>query len=116
MFCHGFQFLSNHAPECFFQPGILILNIVPQRLIHQRFIIAAAIAMHALPEPVDDVIIDPKLLRKPEPTPLVADARAIRRDLGWEPTVPFADVVGMMVKHDLRREGSARPRLAALAA
>jgi GDPmannose 4,6-dehydratase len=44
----------------------------------------------------------PSLLRGTEPTPIVADIRKARELLGWEPTVDFAQLVTMMVNHDLK--------------
>lgn len=62
----------------------------------------------------DHVTVDPALCRPPEAVPLVADAAAIRADLGWEPSVSFEELIADMVRHDLKREGvRAARRLAA---
>ena len=51
----------------------------------------------------DHVVIDPKLLRPAEINTLRGDASKARRVLGWEPRVPFAELVRMMVDADLER-------------
>lgn len=48
--------------------------------------------------------IDPGFLRPAEVEHLRADSSRARAELGWEPTVPFADLVEMMVDADLERE------------
>ena len=45
--------------------------------------------------------VDPALLRPAEAPVLVGDASKARRDLGWEPTVSFEELVGLMVDHDI---------------
>src|SRR5690606_1443426 len=50
----------------------------------------------------DWVTIDPTLVRPPEENVLCADARKARNQLGWEPSMAFSDLVGMMVDEDLR--------------
>jgi GDPmannose 4,6-dehydratase len=49
----------------------------------------------------DHVEVDPDFLRPAEALTLVGDASKARRDLGWEPTVRFEEVVGRMVDHDM---------------
>jgi GDPmannose 4,6-dehydratase len=44
---------------------------------------------------------DPHLVRPIDATELVGDASKARRELGWQPTVDFTDLVGAMVEHDL---------------
>jgi len=51
---------------------------------------------------------DPRYLRPTEVDLLHGDASKARKLLGWKPKVPFAELVKMMVAHDLdlaRREG-----------
>jgi len=57
----------------------------------------------------DYVVVDPALLRPADVEQLVGDASKARRQLGWEPTVTFEELIRMMVEHDLRelRENSA---------
>jgi len=43
----------------------------------------------------------PSLLRGTEPTPIAADIGKARERLGWEPALDFAQLVTMMVNHDL---------------
>ncbi|HEY3368236.1 MAG TPA: GDP-mannose 4,6-dehydratase [Symbiobacteriaceae bacterium] len=50
----------------------------------------------------DYVVIDPALFRPADVGLLLGDAGKARRILGWEPTVPFADLVRMMVDGDLK--------------
>jgi GDPmannose 4,6-dehydratase len=48
----------------------------------------------------DHVEVDPRFLRPAEASTLVGDAGKARRELGWEPTVGFEELVGRMVEHD----------------
>ncbi|WP_425544308.1 GDP-mannose 4,6-dehydratase [Acrocarpospora macrocephala] len=50
----------------------------------------------------DYVIADQSLHRPAEVDLLCADPKKARTQLGWEPTVPFEEVVAMMVEADLR--------------
>ena len=64
----------------------------------------------------DHVEVDPEFLRPAEAPTLVGDAGKARRELGWEPTVRFEEVVGRMVDHDmelLQRERRMSPRVGA---
>jgi GDPmannose 4,6-dehydratase len=72
---------------------------------------------HAGLDPERHVVTDPMLLRPAEVDHLVGDAARAQDELGWEPRVPFRELVAMMVDADLARlEGSAaglaRSRLA----
>jgi GDPmannose 4,6-dehydratase len=49
------------------------------------------------------VTIDPRYYRPAEVDHLLGDASKARRQLGWAPSVSFADLVEMMVDHDLAR-------------
>lgn len=42
-----------------------------------------------------------EFFRPVDATAMVGDAGKARRELGWEPSVPFAEVVGRMVDHDM---------------
>ena len=46
------------------------------------------------------VVVDPQLMRPPETTQLVADPSKARRELGWQPTVSFEEMVRRMVSSD----------------
>jgi len=48
------------------------------------------------------VTVDPRFLRPADVETLVGDASRARRELGWEPTVGFEELIQMMVDHDLR--------------
>jgi GDPmannose 4,6-dehydratase len=48
------------------------------------------------------VVVDPDLVRPAEVETLCADASLARSELGWAPTVEFADLIAMMVDADLR--------------
>ena len=50
---------------------------------------------------------DPKLLRPAEVEHLVGDASKARRELGWQPTVDFKQLIATMVDADLERLASA---------
>ena len=56
----------------------------------------------------DYVRTDAAYLRPAEVDLLVADATKARRVLGWQPTVSFAEMVGMMVEADLARHRARR--------
>jgi GDPmannose 4,6-dehydratase len=47
------------------------------------------------------VVTDPALVRPAEVMGLVGDATKARKVLGWQPTVPFEEIVERMVRHDL---------------
>jgi GDPmannose 4,6-dehydratase len=49
------------------------------------------------------VRLDPKFLRPAEVDHLIGDADKARRELGWEPTVDFTQLVTMMVDADVER-------------
>lgn len=49
----------------------------------------------------DHVTIDPRFVRPAEVDLLVGDASKAKKVLGWEPTVPFEELIGMMVDADL---------------
>ena len=49
----------------------------------------------------DHVEVDPEFFRPAEAGTLVGDAGKARRELGWQPTVHFEEVVGRMVDHDM---------------
>jgi GDPmannose 4,6-dehydratase len=51
----------------------------------------------------DHVVADPSLFRAAEVDHLLGDATRARRDLGWEPTISFRDLVVLMVDADLER-------------
>jgi len=50
------------------------------------------------------VRIDPVYFRPTEVDLLIGDASKARVQLGWEPEVQFAELVSMMVAHDLQFE------------
>jgi GDPmannose 4,6-dehydratase len=47
-------------------------------------------------------VVDERFLRPADVAMLVGDAGKARRVLGWQPTVPFSELVAMMVESDLR--------------
>jgi GDPmannose 4,6-dehydratase len=49
----------------------------------------------------EHVEVDTEFLRPVEAPTLVGDAGKARRELGWEPTVRFEELVGRMVDHDM---------------
>ena len=53
-------------------------------------------------DPDDHVVVDPALVRPPEPVRLVGDPAKARRQLGWEPRVSFGEMIATMVEADLR--------------
>jgi GDPmannose 4,6-dehydratase len=50
------------------------------------------------------VVSDPKYYRPAEVDLLLADPSKARRELGWEPTVGFEELVAMMVENDLAEQ------------
>jgi GDPmannose 4,6-dehydratase len=46
--------------------------------------------------------VDPELVRSPDLTPLVGDPSRAREQLGWQPTLNFAQLIERMVDADLR--------------
>jgi GDPmannose 4,6-dehydratase len=54
------------------------------------------------------VVQDPKFMRPAEVDLLEADPTRARTELGWTPTVGFAELIGMMVDADLERLGGGR--------
>lgn len=59
--------------------------------------------------PSEYVKIDPSLYRPQDVQTLQGDARRIRRELGWAPTIPFGALVSRMVLHDLAEVESCHP-------
>jgi GDPmannose 4,6-dehydratase len=51
----------------------------------------------------DHVVVDPAFVRPAEVDLLIGDPTHARDALGWQPAVPFADLVTMMVDADMRR-------------
>ena len=51
------------------------------------------------------VRVDERYLRPTEVEELCGDASKAAATLGWEPTVRFAELVGIMLEHDLREAG-----------
>ena len=58
----------------------------------------------------EHVVVDPELVRPPDPVALVGDASRARERLGWEPRTSFADLIGEMVEADLRALGERAAR------
>lgn len=51
------------------------------------------------------IVVDPNFYRPAEIHQLVGDASLARRELGWKPSMSFADLVRGMVEHDLSLPG-----------
>jgi GDPmannose 4,6-dehydratase len=51
----------------------------------------------------EHVDVDPQFFRPAEVNLLIGDARKAKRDLGWEPQVPFRELVTRMVDADVER-------------
>jgi GDPmannose 4,6-dehydratase len=49
----------------------------------------------------EHIIVDPELVRPPEPIRLVGDPSKAREQLGWVPRTSFAEMIGAMVEADL---------------
>lgn len=63
--------------------------------------VAAAFARAGVDNWERHVEVDPEFVRPVDATVQVGDAAKAARVLGWRPTVPFEEVVGRMVDHDL---------------
>jgi GDPmannose 4,6-dehydratase len=59
-------------------------------------------------DPDPYIVVDPSLVRRPDPVALVGDPSRARSRLGWQPSTSFEDMIAMMVDADLR-ELSRRP-------
>ncbi len=64
---------------------------------------------HAGVDPAGRVRTDPALVRPAEATPPVGDPSRARAVLGWEPEIPFAQMIGEMVSADLAQLRSGAP-------
>lgn len=67
--------------------------------------VAAAFARVGITDWRDHVRVDPRFVRPADPTTMVGDATRARTELGWAPTVPFEEIVGRMVDHDVALRG-----------
>ena len=54
------------------------------------------------------VVQDPALVRPAEVDLLIGDATKARKELGWEPSIQFEQLIHMMVDADLKRLGAAK--------
>jgi GDPmannose 4,6-dehydratase len=66
-----------------------------------RDFVAAAFTAAGVQDWEDRIRIDQAFVRPADATEQVGDASRARRDLGWEPTVAFEDIVARMVHADL---------------
>jgi GDPmannose 4,6-dehydratase len=66
-------------------------------------------------DPGPHVVIDPALVRSPDPVPLVGDPSRARAELGWRPRTSFEEMIEMMVEADLRSLREAAPAMPAAA-
>jgi GDPmannose 4,6-dehydratase len=69
--------------------------------------VAAAFARVGIEDWERHVVVDPDLVRPVDAALQVGDAAKARRELGWEPTVAFDEIVGRMVDHDVALLGGA---------
>lgn len=64
----------------------------------------------------DHVVVDPGFVRPPEAAPILGDARRLRQELGWVPSMSFDALIAMMIEaelHRVRATDAAIPRGAA---
>lgn len=71
--------------------------------------VAAAFAQVGIDDWRSYVVTDPGLVRPTEAGLQVGDASKARRELGWVPSVGFAEIPGRMVEHDIRVVREAAP-------
>ncbi|MDY6811281.1 MAG: GDP-mannose 4,6-dehydratase [Actinomycetota bacterium] len=74
-----------------------------------RDFVAAAFAAAGIDDWHDLVEVDTGLVRPADPVELVGDATKARRQLGWQPTKSFEELVAAMVRFDLELLGAPRP-------
>jgi GDPmannose 4,6-dehydratase len=55
------------------------------------------------------VDVDPRYLRPAEVDHLIGNAAKARQVLGWEPSVDFAGLIGMMVDSDIEKLSGIKP-------
>jgi GDPmannose 4,6-dehydratase len=65
-----------------------------------RDFVAAAFTAAGVPDWEEHVCVDPALVRPADPAVFCGDATKARVELGWKPTVTFAEVVSSMVESD----------------
>jgi GDPmannose 4,6-dehydratase len=65
---------------------------------------------HAGHDPERHVVVDPEFLRPAEVDHLVGDSTKAREMLGWEPKVPFRELIEMMLDADVERLTAAPDR------
>ncbi len=63
--------------------------------------VAAAFARVGIADWERHVVVDPQFVRPVDATAQVGDATKAHRELAWSPTVPFEEIVGRMVDHDV---------------
>lgn len=68
-----------------------------------REFVAAAFTAAGIEAWEQHVEIDPQFFRPADATELVGDATKARERLGWQPTVPFEQIVARMVEADIAR-------------
>jgi GDPmannose 4,6-dehydratase len=81
------------------KPGDYIVATGRSRTLHD--FLTAAFSCVGVDDWSGHVVTDEGLLRPAEVVGLVGDASKARVELGWEPTVPFEEIVSRMVRHDL---------------
>jgi GDPmannose 4,6-dehydratase len=89
---------AMHAMLCMDEPGDWVVATGQEHSVAE--FAEAAFAVAGL-DWRDHVRVDPTLLRPADIPGLVGNASRARRDLGWSPTVPFADLVRRMVEAEL---------------
>jgi GDPmannose 4,6-dehydratase len=68
-----------------------------------RELVGVAFAAAGVDGPIERYVrVDPELVRPTEPTRLVGDAAHARSALGWEPEISFEEMIGEMVRADMR--------------
>jgi GDPmannose 4,6-dehydratase len=77
-----------------------------------RELVATAFAVLDL-EPDEHVVVDPDLVRPPEPVSLVGDPSKATEQLGWRPRTSFEELIRMMVEHDVEDLRSSGMRVGA---
>jgi GDPmannose 4,6-dehydratase len=85
------------------KPSDYVIATGQTRSVHD-FVIQALIAVDLEPKVDKYVTYDQSMKRPSEVDLLVGDASKAKRELDWQPTTTFEELVGLMVENDLRME------------
>ena len=82
------------------EPDDYLIATGEQHSVREFLTLACEVA--GVEDPESRVEIDPRLFRPIDVDSLCGDASRARRELGWEPSIGFRELVAMMVEEDIR--------------